>query len=178
MIEHVDELNATDFSIGSAAKTPPWRVRLSALREAGGRIKERLQDIVNEYDVYIRECTHIMDTMTLATQLELSRDVMIGQEISLINLDVAKMARRDGSLMRSIATLGMVFLPATFVSTFFSMGFFQWGEGEAKEGQILSPYFWIYVVVTVALTIPIILIFYFCSLKQSKNDDELTEEVV
>ncbi|KAK2485925.1 hypothetical protein H9L39_03905 [Fusarium oxysporum f. sp. albedinis] len=44
------------------------------------------------------------------------KDARINQEISRVNLEVAKMARLDGSLMKSIAMLGMVFLPATFVS--------------------------------------------------------------
>ncbi|RBQ78274.1 hypothetical protein FVER14953_05933 [Fusarium verticillioides] len=61
--------------------------------------------------------------------------------------------------------LGMVFLPATFVSTFFSMGFFQWtGEG-SERNEILSPYFWIYVVVAIGLTIFTMSIFYICTLR-------------
>ncbi|KAF4463083.1 hypothetical protein FALBO_10089 [Fusarium albosuccineum] len=198
MIEHVDELDATDFSIGPAAKNMSWQVRLASLRKSGDRIKARLQDIVNDYDEAIRDCTHIMDGMTLATQLvsdalhraewglkdkqELNnigrKDAMTNQEISRVNLDVAKMARRDGSLMRSIATLGMVFLPATFVSTFFSMGFFQWAAEGSKDGQILSPYFWVYIVVTVALTILTILIFYSCALRQPRSDTQNEKEIV
>lgn len=44
------------------------------------------------------------------------KDARTNQEIARVNLKVAQMTRLDSSLMRSIATLGMIFLPATFVS--------------------------------------------------------------
>lgn len=44
------------------------------------------------------------------------KDARVNQGISRVNLEVAQMTRLDGSLMKSIAMLGMVFLPATFVS--------------------------------------------------------------
>jgi hypothetical protein len=44
------------------------------------------------------------------------KDARVNQEISRVNLEVSQMTRLDGSLMKSIAMLGMVFLPATFVS--------------------------------------------------------------
>lgn len=36
-----------------------------------------------------------------------------------MNLDVARMARQDGSMMKSIAVLGMIFLPASLVTVRF-----------------------------------------------------------
>jgi hypothetical protein len=41
---------------------------------------------------------------------------MINRDISKVNLDVARRARRDSSLMKSLAILGMVFLPASLVT--------------------------------------------------------------
>lgn len=40
----------------------------------------------------------------------------MNQQIASVNLEVAKLARQDGNLMKSIALLGMVFLPGTFVA--------------------------------------------------------------
>lgn len=40
----------------------------------------------------------------------------MGLRISSTNLNVARMARRDGYLMKTIAILTMIFLPANFVS--------------------------------------------------------------
>ncbi|RKK31956.1 hypothetical protein BFJ67_g14994 [Fusarium oxysporum f. sp. cepae] len=169
MIDHVDQLHDTDFGLPVAARVPSSQTRLNILQEVGGRLKTRLQDLVDEYDEYIRQCTQIVDGLTLATQLELNsigrKDARINQEISRVNLEVAKMARLDGSLMKFIAMLGMVFLPATFVSTFFSMGFFQWTKEDREGNEMLSPYFWVYIVVAVGLTIFTMLIFYVCTLR-------------
>lgn len=48
---------------------PIGKDRLGALNESGRRIKRRLLDLVDEYDEFIRKCTHVMDGMTLATQM-------------------------------------------------------------------------------------------------------------
>jgi Mg2+ and Co2+ transporter CorA len=44
------------------------------------------------------------------------KDAKTNGDISRINLRVAKMTRRDGNLMKFIAVLGMIFLPATFIA--------------------------------------------------------------
>ncbi|KAG9504846.1 hypothetical protein J7337_004824 [Fusarium musae] len=181
MIDHIDELRDSDFGLPVAAKVPSSQTRLRKLQEVGDRLNTRLQDLVDEYDEYIRQCTHIMDGLTLATQLELNsigrKDARINLEISRVNLEVAQMTRLDGSLMKSIAMLGMVFLPATFVSTFFSMGFFQWTKEDGEGNDMLSPYFWVYVVVAVGLTIFTMLVFYACALRGSSSTAEIDREL-
>lgn len=85
-------------------------------------------------------------------------DAKTNFEISKINLEVAQLTRRDSSVMKSIAVLGMVFLPATFFVTvsssymdatssgltvlfqaFFSMGFFDWNGDEPRDGGLFVP---------------------------------------
>ncbi|OTA05021.1 hypothetical protein A9Z42_0056540 [Trichoderma parareesei] len=130
MVEHTKELEDSDFGIKCDVQTDAWIWRRDALRECGTRLRERLQDLMDEYDDFIRECDHIMAGMSLATQLDLNhigrKDAKLNENISKSSLAVAETAQRDGSLMKSIAVLGMIYLPATFVCTFFSMGFFQW----------------------------------------------------
>jgi hypothetical protein len=72
MIEHTEELQL-DYA------APTWypsivsedlrAVKAKELDEAGIRILKRLGSLVDEYDEYIRECTHIMDGMSLTSQL-------------------------------------------------------------------------------------------------------------
>ncbi|KAF4964808.1 hypothetical protein FSARC_7300 [Fusarium sarcochroum] len=179
MLEHVNELDSTNFGMRKKAKNDEWEARVTAFQEVGSCVRERLQVLIDEYDEFIRQCNHIMEGLTLATQLEQNnigqRDARTNQEISRVNLVVAKMARHDGSLMKSIAILGMVFLPATFVSTFFSMGFFEWTKDDGKDGkghEVLSSWFWVYVVVAVGLTILTIAIFYICALRKPRTQDD------
>jgi hypothetical protein len=49
-----------------------------------------------------------------------------------LNVDMARDARSDSVLMRRIALVTMVFLTATSMATFFSMGFFQIQDGDGS----------------------------------------------
>lgn len=71
MIDHVEELGSTEFACDKSSSGEATRsnANVQQFHEAGARIRKRLQELVDEYDEYIRECTHIMDGMTLATQL-------------------------------------------------------------------------------------------------------------
>ncbi|KAK5997638.1 hypothetical protein PT974_03002 [Cladobotryum mycophilum] len=168
MIDHVDELDKTCFGIKI---TSGREDEIEALRETGAIIKGRLRELVSEYDEFIREITNVMEAMNLAVQLELNnasrKDTRINQQISATSLEVAEMTRNDGSLMKSIAILGMIFLPATFVSTFFSMGFFQWKNGSSKGS--VSRDLWVYVVATLAVTFLTLGIFYTFHLRRRRN---------
>ncbi|KAH6686324.1 hypothetical protein F5X68DRAFT_262123 [Plectosphaerella plurivora] len=82
---------------------------------------------------------------------------------SQTNLEVAQLTRRDGNLMKSIATLGMIFLPATFVTAFFSMGFFDWGD------ETMSRYIWVYVVAALVTTLVTVALFYCLILRRWKQ---------
>ncbi|KEZ39565.1 hypothetical protein SAPIO_CDS9467 [Scedosporium apiospermum] len=120
MIAHVDELQDTKFGLDTSATSPELDAKLGALQETGSRIKERLGELVDEYDEYIRKCSYIIDGMKLATQLELSEiernDAKTNLDISRVNLRVASMTCRDSRLMRSMAFLGVVFLPTTLIT--------------------------------------------------------------
>ncbi|KAH6997410.1 hypothetical protein EDB80DRAFT_897078 [Ilyonectria destructans] len=175
MINHVEELGSTEF----ASDKPSSYSNVQKFREVGVRIRERLQELVDEYDEYIRECTHIMDGLTLATQLELSHigrsDAKTNFEISKVNLEVAQLTRRDSSVMKSIAVLGMIFLPATFVTAFFSMGFFDWNGDEPRDGGP-SGYIWIYAIAVVALTLLSVGLFYIFTLRARHGQERRNPE--
>lgn len=135
MLDHLQELEDANFGMNRNIPTKVWNSRRDGLKECGKRIRERLRDLVDEYDEFIRECDHIMAGMSLATQLvnitsfhyyteansqqDLNhigrKDARLNENISRSSLAVAETAQRDGSLMKSIAILGMIYLPATFV---------------------------------------------------------------
>lgn len=133
------------------------------LNISGRRIRHRLLEIQDEYDEKIRECGMIIDGMVLAAQLEWNNigqsDTQTNLEISGSNLEIAKATREDGQQMRSIALLTMIFLPATFVASLFSMSFFEWNPENGQK--MLSPYIWMYVVITLVLTGLTLVLWYF-----------------
>ncbi|KAL7919500.1 hypothetical protein ACQKWADRAFT_322988 [Trichoderma austrokoningii] len=171
MLDHIQELEDADFGI-ECISTMALRRQRDVLIECGKRIGERLRDLIDEYDNFIRECDHIMAGMSLAMQLDLSnigrKDARLNENISRSSLAVAETAQRDGSLMKSIAVLGMIYLPATFVCTFFSMGFFQW-SGQSGSTRTVSPDVWIFALVAVAFTLITMGVFLVCTVCRSSR---------
>ncbi|KAI7781257.1 hypothetical protein LA080_014916 [Diaporthe eres] len=111
------------------------------LMDAGKRIKERLVELKCEYDEKIRQCADIIDGMVLVAQLKWNT---IGQNDTQTNLiisrtnnlnAIAEATQADSKRMRSIFTVTMVFLPATFVATVFSMTLFKWSPEHDQEAS-------------------------------------------
>jgi Mg2+ and Co2+ transporter CorA len=78
------------------------------------------------------------------------------QEDQSIDIDIAKASksialesRRDGSSMKTLAVVAMVFLPGTFIAAFFAMPLFAW---QAPNSQVVYKRVWIYFLVTIPLT--------------------------
>ncbi|KAH7141512.1 hypothetical protein B0J13DRAFT_556947 [Dactylonectria estremocensis] len=72
---------------------------------------------------------------------------LIAQRDSALNFKLAEAAIRDSSDMRAIAWVTLAFLPATFVATFFSTGFFNF-----EPSSLVSNWVWLYFVVSVFLS--------------------------
>jgi Mg2+ and Co2+ transporter CorA len=67
-------------------------------------------------------------------------------------------SREDSYSMRSIAVVGLIYLPATFVSGIFGTNFFQFGTDQLQKGWKVSEDFWLYWAITVPLTLGTVLI--------------------
>ncbi|KAH7380991.1 hypothetical protein BKA64DRAFT_685465 [Cadophora sp. MPI-SDFR-AT-0126] len=135
------------------------------MRKAGRKIKDRLEAIIDEYEEKIRDCTMRVDGMAMATQWAQGET----------NVEIALAAGRDSRHMRSIALLTMVFLPGTFLASFFSMTFFNWSASDG-EGQV-SAYIWIYVLVTLCFTLATVgTWYYFVIWRQSRLNKEKSDE--
>jgi len=77
---------------------------------------------------------------------------LIAQRDSQANINISKAAKEDNILMQRIAFVTMIFLPATFMATFFSMGFFHVGS-EDRVHLVISKWIWLYPVCTIPLTV-------------------------
>jgi hypothetical protein len=69
MHQEVQDLDDTNFRIGTIEHSPQVELKLTRLRDVGVRIKTRIQDLMDEYDENILQCNHITEGLKLATQL-------------------------------------------------------------------------------------------------------------
>jgi hypothetical protein len=90
---------------------------------------------------------HINLTFSLIAQDENRVARSMARESALI----AVATKRDSTAMKTIALLTIVFLPPTFVATFFSMTMFDWKPQDQDSG-VASKYLWVYWVVSIPLT--------------------------
>ncbi|KAK8905624.1 hypothetical protein QC760_005546 [Botrytis cinerea] len=85
---------------------------------------------------------------------------IVAEYDSRISVRLSKAMQVDSFSMRTIAVLGLLFLPGTFICAIFSTSFFNFSPGNTTEPQrwVVSDKFWIYWVVTVPLTLVIMLL--------------------
>ncbi|KAI0593954.1 hypothetical protein F4775DRAFT_575960 [Biscogniauxia sp. FL1348] len=82
------------------------------------------------------------------------RESKLNLEMAAQQRRLAHASKRDSTAMKTLSLLGAVFLPGTFLSSIFSMTFFNFDVGDGKE---VSSDLWIYFAVTVPLTLVIVL---------------------
>jgi len=86
------------------------------------------------------------------------RDRRMSEIISKSSAQIkAREQESDTSAIKTLAVLGLVFLPSTFIAALFSTAFFTF-DSPASGG--VSPQFWIFWVVSVPLTFIVVLIWY------------------
>lgn len=108
----------------------------------------------------------------------MQKDNKLNRKVAEYSADIAVASKRDSSAMKSISLLTMFFLPGTFVSvcnsirmkisrrlsicikfteqTLFAMPLFDWSAGSVSA--IATRHAWIYVAVTLPLTIFVLII--------------------
>jgi hypothetical protein len=88
---------------------------------------------------------------------------------------IALDGKRDSIAMKTIAILGIVFLPGTFIATLFSINMFDWGlaagSGSSKQTASLrvSRNMWIYWAITVPLTVMTFLVWILWSRRENQK---------
>ncbi|KAK8071834.1 hypothetical protein PG996_005182, partial [Apiospora saccharicola] len=92
--------------------------------------------------------------------------------VSLARLDnlrqvhiLANASKRDSASMKTLTMLGAVFLPGTFLSSMFSMPFFEFHDMSGPVSRSL----WIYIVLTVPLTGLVVLIWWWIDQRMARR---------
>lgn len=99
-------------------------------------------------------------------------DLRAAREEQLLaqSIRIAEETQRDSRTMRGIAWVTIAFLPATFVSSFFGMNFFNGIPGDVPFDQA-SRSVWLFFVVAVPISGIVLLTFYYWDKQEKKKDD-------
>ncbi|KAI0156700.1 hypothetical protein GGR52DRAFT_197402 [Hypoxylon sp. FL1284] len=184
LMAEIDEFGCRAASYYKSEVHPGESKKARRFKQAGALTKKRLQDIVNEYDGKVDECDMIVGNTTLAMQTvwnEIARrDSDLNTRIAKENTAIALEAKREGTQMRAIALLTMIYLPFSSVAGVFSMGVFDW---QAQDGSsVVTRYFWVFAVLAVGLTAITLSAWYFITLRHrgtpKKDTLELHSKIV
>ncbi|KAL8894251.1 MAG: hypothetical protein Q9192_004482 [Flavoplaca navasiana] len=143
-------LNQLRFGIGEVINLPP----------AHRSLEEGVATSLGLCASFTRESLEQVRTLRNRVRIQLSVVInLIAQNDSRTNIAIADASRRiafetrrDSDAMKTIAALTMIFLPGTFVATLFGMVFFTVDTSSGSRFQV-NPLWWIYLAVTIPLTI-------------------------
>ncbi|KAG8163100.1 hypothetical protein KVR01_007578 [Diaporthe batatas] len=107
---------------GKQAEVDTDRLRMERISI---KIRNRVSEIIKEYDDKIRDCTMRVDGMAMATQWAQGET----------NVDIALATSKDSRHMRSIALVTMIFLPGTFFAHLYEV----MCSNGVKKNKIPSP---------------------------------------
>ncbi|KAM7213291.1 phenylalanine--tRNA ligase alpha subunit [Rhypophila decipiens] len=151
--------------------------------ETGLIIQQRIHDVLDEYDDKIDECSMMAENLSLAMQTgwsQISReDSIVNTRIAKANTTIALESQIENAQMRSIAVLGMIYLPLSCVGSIFSTTIFNWRPVEGEP--VISNYIWILVVISAGLTALTILAWHLTTsrekIKQNKRSKSFDIEL-
>jgi hypothetical protein len=103
---------------------------------------------ITSYFLFKRVLTE--DVITQMDSIVNLRESTVSTILAAQQKRLAEVTRRDGASMKTLAFLGSLFLPGTFLASIFSMSFFDFGGG--MNGSSVSTGLWIYFVVMMPLT--------------------------
>jgi Mg2+ and Co2+ transporter CorA len=90
--------------------------------------------------------------------VNMTKDVLQSLTAVLFN----RIDKSDSQSMKTIAVVTLLFLPATFVSSVFSTGIFDFHAGEPADApRVVSSYGWVYLLVCLLATVLAVLLWTF-----------------
>ncbi|KAL4967829.1 uncharacterized protein BDV14DRAFT_188009 [Aspergillus stella-maris] len=160
---HMEELRAL-------SKTLEERTPVSL----DGAVGQRIQQLAMGYAAREQQGALLKDDASLLLTtlwgLIAQKDSQIAQRASVINERIASYSRaiaiatsQDSSAMKALAVLTMVFLPGTALAAIFDLPTFDWDTH--RFWPIAKPSIWIFIVVTVVLTLLVLYIWRLWLLK-------------
>ncbi|KAF2728631.1 hypothetical protein EJ04DRAFT_556623 [Polyplosphaeria fusca] len=141
-------------------------------------LRERLTHLRTEHQGLLFEiaCNQkiAQSQLQIVYNLVAQRDNRDNRNLAEISTEIAITTKDDSFAMRTIAIMSIIFLPGTFVASFFSMSMFNWQASKAEP--VVSSRFWIYWAVTLPLTIAVFLGWYIW-LRTHRTNDRYNENL-
>ncbi|KAJ9607743.1 hypothetical protein H2200_007821 [Cladophialophora chaetospira] len=122
-------------------------------------LKQQILDAIGQYQS--QQKSQAVQAEDLSWRIDTQWSVLVAllaKNDSDVTIAMAQDARTDGLLMRKMAAVSIIFLPATFLATFFSMVFFQVDVSGALS---MNRNIWVYFASTSAMSLLIGLYFRF-----------------
>jgi hypothetical protein len=124
-------------------------------------LRQQILDALGQYQS--QQKTQAVQAHDLSWRIDTQWSVLVAllaKHDSDVNIAMAQDARTDSLLMRKMASVSILFLPATFLATFFSMIFFHVDDAGVLS---MSQNIWVYLASTSAMSILIGIFFRFGS---------------
>ncbi|GAB1314607.1 Mg2+ transporter protein, CorA-like/Zinc transport protein ZntB (Fragment) [Madurella fahalii] len=142
--------------------------------DMGMLVKQKIVDTLDEFEDKIDECNMMAENLSLAMQTGWSQiareDSIVNTQLAKANTTIAMESQIENSQMRSIAVLGMVYLPLSCVGSIFSTTIFNWRPSDGEP--VISNYIWILLVISAGLTGLTLLAWHLTTKREKTKQDK------
>ncbi|CAG8956320.1 hypothetical protein HYFRA_00003700 [Hymenoscyphus fraxineus] len=130
----------------------------------------------------LMRCLHLRSKALedrLRNEINLAFNI-VAQYNSHVSVSIGDATRADSAVMKSIAFLGLAFLPGSFVCAVFSTSFFNFTPGSDGQSErwTVSKKFWVYWIVAMPVTAATIAFWMFFHKKTTKTSTAIGEKRV
>ncbi|KAK4460463.1 hypothetical protein QBC42DRAFT_272228 [Cladorrhinum samala] len=172
----IDELDRC-WQAAAAARGRDDETRQGDLIKTGQQMKQRISDMLDEYDDKIDECKKMAQNLSLVMQTGFNQiarqDSVINTRISQANTMIALETKRESAQMRSIALLTMIYLPLSCVASVFSTTLFNWSPTDGEP--IVSKHIWVLFAFAAVLTAITLGVWHFTTNRDKRKEDKRRE---
>jgi hypothetical protein len=151
---------AADTSQGDTGCAPqPQRQDLwHSLEHCIAMLESHIQFLDTMVDTTRVQINTVLAILAYEQQNLNRKDQKISIAIAKASKAIAQETKKDGSSMKTLAVVAMLFLPATSVSSILAMPFFRWNEVGTRD--IVNSKLWVYFAVAVPLTLSTIAVWW------------------
>ena len=148
------------------------------LRKVAAEVHQHIEDVIAERQqerqeqIQEQEEKRKKDRYKLQDEQKAEEKRRVKKEGELLELSIriAKETKRDSRTMRGIAWVTIAFLPATFVTSFFGMNFFNGIAGKVPFDEA-SRNVWLFFAIAIPISGIVLLTFYLWDKQEAKKDD-------